>query len=54
MPKVYALAASIRIRIISFFAFVVGAVAIGAVLVGHAHCEIGGANAGAVDHGHGH
>ena len=54
MPKVYALAASTRIRIISFLAFVVGAVAIGLVLVGHAHCEIGGGGSAAVDDGHGH
>jgi len=52
MPKVYALAATTRMRIFCFLAFVTGACAIGLVLIGHGHCELG--SSAATDDGHGH
>mmetsp|Transcript_1264 Transcript_1264/g.4049 ORF Transcript_1264/g.4049 Transcript_1264/m.4049 type:complete len:509 (-) Transcript_1264:166-1692(-) len=52
MPKVYSLAESTGLRAASFLAFMLGAVLIGLVLIGHEHCEIGHGHDD--DHGHMH
>ena len=46
MPKVYASASSLPLRLGSLLAFVVGATAIGLVLFDHKHCEVGGGHEG--------
>ena len=50
MPKIYNAATSVQLRLIGFFAFFVGALAIGLVLLDHKHCEAGGGHEG---HNHG-
>merc|ERR1712216_1005423 len=50
MPRFYKEATSVQLRLIGFFAFFVGALAIGLVLLDHKHCEAGGGHDG---HNHG-
>lgn len=40
MPKVYAVATDAKTMFVSLFAFIVGAVAIGLVLLSHDHCQV--------------
>ena len=50
MPKIYKAAQTGQQHFIGFFAFFVGALAIGLVLLDHVHCEAGGGHEG---HNHG-
>jgi zinc transporter ZupT len=51
MARVHALASSLQLKTASIAFFVVGAIAIGLVLLDHQHCEAGGSGH---SHGHGH
>lgn len=53
MPRVHELARSQNLRLIGLFMFIVGAVAIGVVLLDHEHCNPGGGGHGD-SHGAGH
>ena len=50
MPRIYKAATSVQLRFIGIFAFFLGALAIGLVLLDHKHCEAGGGHEG---HNHG-
>jgi len=55
MPRVYEYAKTTKLRLLGLLFFVIGAVAIGLVLLDHEHCAAGGGDDGADPHaGHNH
>ena len=55
MPRMYELAKSMMLRLLSLFLFSLGCVGIGLVLLDHEHCVPGGGDADADPHaGHAH